>query len=190
MDIFGQTLAERMERKEIEFSKIEPHDRSDSHYRVVFESRDGGFTLPMIVGVTEARAILQVVRGERPARVQTHDLFAGFVRRSGYELAEAVIYQFDRGVYRTMLVFRRDGEPIRLDCRTSDALALVLRVGGRFFVEADVVSRVVGLTGDDAGFDGMYRISRLERLLDELVAVEKYEEAATVRDQIRSLRGE
>lgn len=99
--------------------------------QVVFVSeRDGHRRFPITIGVFEATAIDRAVKGQRFPRPLTHDLLMSAVEALGARLAEVRIVDLQEHTFFARLVLARDGQPpVEVDCRPSDAIALLVRSG-------------------------------------------------------------
>mgnify|MGYP001489415364 CR=1 FL=1 len=97
--------------------------------------------IPIFIGPNEAGAILRGLGGERAPRPMTHELFGDVL--SGVEVTLERIY-VDAIVDHTflgMLELRVQGrdEPVRIDSRPSDAIALALYAGASIHVAPQVM---------------------------------------------------
>lgn len=114
-------------------------------YAVILQQADGTRRIPIIIGFPEAQAIeckLQEVVTPRPL---THDLMVNVLSSFGVRLKEVNIYKLDNGVFAAELILT-DGERTRvIDSRSSDAIALAIRVGTPIYTTSEVL--------DEAGFE-------------------------------------
>lgn len=101
--------------------------------------------IPIIIGFLEAQAIeckLQEVSTPRPL---THDTMAASLAAFGISLIRVEIRKLPNGVFAADLVFS-DGQNERIiDSRSSDAVALAIRVGAPIYTSEQVLL--------EAGFD-------------------------------------
>ena len=91
-------------------------------------SEEGPRRIPVIVGVSEAQSIAIALEELTPPRPLTHDLFVHFARTLHIRLQEVFIYKFDAGVFFSEMVFTDGNHEFRIDSRTSDAIAIALRM--------------------------------------------------------------
>lgn len=84
--------------------------------------------IPIFIGPVEAGAILRGLRGDRPYRPKTHDLFSDVMRGIDAKLQRVYVDALVGGTFMGMLEFDQKGrdEPLRIDSRPSDAIALAL----------------------------------------------------------------
>lgn len=93
---------------------------------VLLRERDGDRYLPIWIGAPEASAIAFAQQGLVPPRPLTHDLLKDVIEAMGRRLEEVRIVEMKDNVYFAELAF--DGG-LKVSSRTSDAIALALRVG-------------------------------------------------------------
>jgi len=89
--------------------------------------------LSIVIGAYEGRAIYMGAKGIQQNRPMTHDLFAGVMNAMAVKLWRVVIYKVEKGIYYTYLYFQKDYGVMRVDARTSDALAMAVRMGAPIF---------------------------------------------------------
>ncbi|MDH6311733.1 bifunctional DNase/RNase [Parabacteroides sp. PFB2-10] len=110
-----------------------------SAYALILAEEDGPRRIPIIVGTAEAQAIAIALEHIIPPRPLTHDLFVAFMRSYGIQLREVFIYKFEDGVFYSELVFADNEREVRIDSRTSDAIAIALRVDCLIYTTEEVV---------------------------------------------------
>ncbi len=130
--------------------------------------------IPIIIGFLEAQAIeckLQEVATPRPL---THDTMAASLAAFGITLKRVEIRKLPNGVFAADLVFS-DGEKERIiDSRSSDAVALAIRVGAPIYTSEQVLL--------EAGFD-----SKSSSTPDSELAEDEIQETASGKDSISSM---
>ena len=52
-----------------------------------------------------------------------------------------MIYRLDAGIFYSELLFEASGEEIRIDSRTSDAVALALRYGSELYTTPEIIQK-------------------------------------------------
>jgi bifunctional DNase/RNase len=93
---------------------------------VLLRERGGDRYLPIWIGAPEASAIAFAQQGVVPPRPLTHDLLKDVISALGRTLEQVRIIEVRDNVYHAELAF--DGG-ITVSSRSSDAIALALRVG-------------------------------------------------------------
>lgn len=168
-------------------------------YALVLAEEDGPRRIPVVIGVAEAQSIAISLEGIIPPRPITHDLFVSFAHGFGIRLKEVCIYKFENGVFSSEMIFDDGTREIRLDARTSDAIAIALRTRSDIFVMPEIIEEAGFIyEGDDdresvrgkketATADrSLSSCSRkeLKDRLEKAIASEAYEEAARIQEEL------
>lgn len=181
-------------------------------YALILAEEDGARRIPIIVGTSEAQSIAIALEHIKPPRPLTHDLFVTFAQAFGIQLREVFIYKFEDGVFYSELLFDDGITQIRLDSRTSDAIAIALRVKRDIYTTPQIVTEcgVVledAMAVEDRGEDEYALLDKepkdikdekelkkwlsllddeeLSERLEEAVSDENYEYAKMYKDEIR-----
>lgn len=109
-------------------------------YALILAEEDGARRIPIIVGTSEAQSIAIALEHIKPPRPLTHDLFMTFAQAFGIQLREVFIYKFEDGVFYSELLFDDGITQVRIDSRTSDAIAIALRVKCDIFTSEQIVT--------------------------------------------------
>ena len=154
--------------------------------------------LSIVIGAYEGRAIYMGAKGIQQNRPMTHDLFAGVMNAMAVKLWRVVIYKVEKGIYYTYLYFQKDYGVMRVDARTSDALAMAVRMGAPIFTSKELLMNA--LIGQDCSIkveDDLEEfkeikvvtpgVDTLKQQLDEAIQKEDYEKAAELRDQLKEM---
>ena len=128
---------------------------------VLLRERGGDRYLPIWVGAPEASAIAFAQQGVVPPRPLTHDLLKDVIDGLGRTLQEVRIVAIKENVFHAELAF--DGD-VTIGCRSSDAIALALRVGCRI-VGSDEVLEAGGVAVPDEDED---EVERFREFLDQI----------------------
>jgi bifunctional DNase/RNase len=109
--------------------------------------------LPIWVGIFEANAIaLQVERIDTP-RPMTHDLIKNILMQLDAEIYKVVVTELKDNTFYAMIHLKLNGEPIAIDSRPSDAIALALRTDSPIYVTDDVINNSRNITLDKENLD-------------------------------------
>lgn len=109
--------------------------------------------LPIWVGIFEANAIaLQVERIDTP-RPMTHDLIKNILMQLDAEIYKVVVTELKDNTFFALIHLRLNGEPIAIDSRPSDAIALALRTDSPIYVTEDVINNSRNITLDKENLD-------------------------------------
>ena len=111
-------------------------------------SEEGPRRIPVIVGVSEAQSIAIALEELTPPRPLTHDLFVSFIRNFQVHLKEVFICKFDDGVFFSEMIFTDGHHEFRIDSRTSDAIAIALRMKCTIYILESILQKC-GVVVDD-----------------------------------------
>jgi hypothetical protein len=118
-------------------------DDQDNQFVIFVAERDGIRRIPIVIGPMEAMAIDRAVKGQKFSRPLTHDLFIQVVNAVGLQFTEVRIIDLKEGTFFAQIVMgNRNGEDdknVTVDCRPSDALALMVRLPDTPLMVADHV---------------------------------------------------
>ncbi len=97
--------------------------------------------IPIFIGVNEAQAILRALAGERPPRPLTHELLGDVLEGAEVSLSRVYVDALTDSTFLGMLELTLPGrdEPLRIDSRPSDAIALALNAGASIHVAPEVL---------------------------------------------------
>ncbi len=172
-------------------------------YALVLAEEDGERRIPIIIGPVEAQAIAIQLEGLKPPRPLTHDLIKNMALAFDIALLEVTIYKLEEGIFYSELLCEMNGKEIRIDSRTSDAVALALRFRCPIYTSEEILQKAgIVLETDDENspvrsmFDddeepeasgssyAQYSTSELQVLLSEAIEDEDYEKASIIRDEL------
>lgn len=156
--------------------------------------------IPVIIGATEAQAIIMELKGIVPPRPLTHTLFASVLEALKVQLLRVLIYKVNNGVFYSYLYLRFEDTIYRVDSRTSDAVVLALRMAAPIFIYEDILEaesiRLNSHEGDETS-ENIHQdteskvhtpsLAALKNALEKAIEKENYEQAAILRDRIREL---
>ncbi|HKE01519.1 MAG TPA: bifunctional nuclease family protein [Planctomycetota bacterium] len=123
---------------EMDLAKIMLRDNGDDQY-VFLRERTGKRSFPIVIGPPEAREIYRLVSDMKTPRPMTHELLRNAIEAMGGTLERVVVNDLDKGTFFARIVVSRNGEPIELDARPSDAIALATRARIPIFAAEHVV---------------------------------------------------
>ncbi len=110
-----------------------------SAYALVLAEENGNRRIPVIVGTAEAQSIAIAIERIMTPRPLTHDLFVSFSHAFAIELKEVLIYKFLDGVFYSEMLFSNGTDEVRIDSRTSDAIAIALRVNCDIYIYENIM---------------------------------------------------
>ncbi len=173
-------------------------------YALVLAEEDGDRRIPIIIGPVEAQAIAIQLEGLKPPRPLTHDLIKNIALAFNIALLEVTIYKLEEGIFYSELLCEMDGKEIRIDSRTSDAVALALRFKCPIYTSEDILKKAgivlevddehspVRSYTDDDDYEmnepssyAQYSLNELKEMLNEAIQNEDYEKASIIRDEMK-----
>jgi bifunctional DNase/RNase len=192
-----------MEKVKLEIVGLSYSQTQSGAYALVLSETNGNRRLPIIIGGFEAQAIAIELEKMSPTRPLTHDLFKSFAAIHDIEITEVLIYNLSEGIFYAKLICEHQGKKTEIDARTSDAIAVGIRVGCPIFTYEKILSSA-GIKLDETD-DGSPKeletseeattapavedvkqmtIAQLEEELDKALDAENYEKASKIRDEI------
>ena len=184
-----------MDRKKIElqvYSLSASHEQNGA-YNLLFTEVGGRRQLPVIIGASEAQAIALELRGIHPSRPLTHALFASVLDALGVRLLRVLIYKAEKGIFYTYIYLRSGEILLRIDSRTSDAVALALHMGAPVLIYDDLLQREcippMDEEPEELSEEELLKQNEeaLKAALQKAIDEENYEQAAVLRDRLRQL---
>ncbi|MGD0292568.1 MAG: bifunctional nuclease family protein [Terracidiphilus sp.] len=143
-------------------------DPSTSMPIVVLKDVASDTVMPIWVGIFEANAIALEIEKVVAPRPMTHDLTRNLIRNLNARLERVVISELKDDTFYATLWLRQGDEPLVLDARPSDALALALRADCPIYVTDEVMQRAkLNTSGQAEGPTAEQLRGWLEGLNDE-----------------------
>ena len=134
---------------------------------VVLKDVASDSVMPIWVGIFEANAIAVEIEKLATPRPMTHDLTRNLIRHMNASLERVVITEIKDDTFYAALWLRQGNEPVVIDARPSDAIALALRADCPIFVAEQVMQTAkLSSTGSADGPADQLR-NWLEGLNDE-----------------------
>lgn len=161
-------------------------------YALLLGEMDGERQLAVIIGTTEAQAILLELRGIRSPRPLSHQLFASVIEALNVRLLRVLIYKVEKGLFYSYLFLQAENSIIRVDARTSDAIAIAMYLQSPIFIYEDLLEREKlnlenkKTQSDDTLAKEQPPIEAIKKALEDAVEAEDYEKAALLRDLINN----
>ena len=131
---------------------------------IILRDKDGQRVLPIWVGVFEANAIALQIENVTTPRPMTHDLLRNVIHDLKAEIRKIVVSDLKENTFYALIHLEINGEPLAVDARPSDAIALALRARAPIYVEDRVIdnAKTVDFTPDKGDAE------RLQKWLESL----------------------
>jgi bifunctional DNase/RNase len=123
---------------------------------IILKDVNSDSVLPIWVGIFEANAIALEIEKVSPPRPMTHDLLKNAIVGLGATVERVVVTELRNDTFFAAIWATRNGEPLVIDARPSDAIALAMRTDCPIFVNEEVLksSRIAtGAAGRITGED-------------------------------------
>lgn len=175
-------------------------------FALLLAQEGGPYRIPIVIGAAEAQSIAIRIEGITPPRPLTHDLFISFAQAFGVRLREVFIYKFEDGIFSSELTFSDGDRTVVLDARTSDAIAIAMRLGTPVYTTRAILEEtgfiIENEQEDEPNHDDgpsvepepaatqepkpeNLALEELEKMLARLIEDENYEEAARISEIIK-----
>jgi bifunctional DNase/RNase len=194
----------RMQKIRLNILGLSVSQTQSGAYALVLAEENGERRIPIIIGPVEAQAIAIQLEGLKPPRPLTHDLFKNMALAFDIALLEVTIYKLEEGIFYSELLCELDGKEVKIDSRTSDAVALALRFRCPIFTSEEILrkagivldieeedSPVKSATDKDLAPEtekstyGQYSSGELNEMINEAIQNEDYEKASIIRDELK-----
>lgn len=197
VDIFGLSLSSSLQ---------------GGGYAIILKEVNGERRIPIIIGHSEAQAIAFELEGIKPPRPLTHDLTKNIIEALGFNVTSIIISELKDSTFYAKIKFDVPSLD-EMDARPSDAIALALKFSAPIYISSAIMDEIGFVPeGDDKEIakpsesnpffvneeiseelettkDNIQdiKLKKLKGELDEAIAKEDYEKAATLRDEIKKL---
>ena len=141
-------------------------------YALILADEQDMHRIPIVIGMPEAQSI-------------------------AIQLEKMQTQRLDSGIFYSELLFEKDTQQIKIDSRTSDAIALALRYDCPIYSTPEIVEKAGIAVGQETGqtespekeevVQQPYSVQELTRMLDEAVRNEEYEKASKIRDLLKEM---
>lgn len=175
-------------------------------FHMLLAEENGPYRIPIAIGPSEAQAIAIKLENIITPRPMTHDLFCTMAKAFGIQIREVFIYKFEEGFFLSEMKCYNGETEVLVDARTSDAVAIALRMDAPIYTTREVIDQagmkfddddmgVINTADDDANAipkpDTQFsRIEDLEQKLQKCIEDENYEEASRLSEIINKLKGD
>lgn len=203
------------QRYKLELIGITCHQVESNVFALILQQEGTSRRLPIFIGYAEAQAIECRLQNVNPPRPLTHDTMIRALSAFGVSLTEVEIRRLPNGVFAADLLLS-DGNMQRvIDSRSSDAIALAIRVGAPIYTTESVL-REAGFdaesqSGPQSGANwkvksappkerknvditeldfGRMSDEALQSAMEKAVEKENYEAAAKIREELKRRREE
>ncbi len=194
-----------MKKVKLEILGLSYSQTQTGAYALVLAEKEGNRRIPIIIGGAEAQSIAIQLEGLVTPRPLTHDLFVSLASAFNIYLVEVNISKLEEGIFYSELICEDGKNRIKIDARTSDAVALALRFKCPIYTTTQILEKAgiildfdeenknkETIKNEDATTDqsqnsefDKYNEEELNELLQESISEENYEQASLISDEIK-----
>ncbi len=117
---------------------------------VILRDKDNRHTLPIWIGVLEANAIAIGLEHVQVPRPMTHDLFKSLLDQIGVKLLRIEVTDLRDNTYYAVLHMEVGNNPVAIDSRPSDAIAIAIRMDVPIMVRDTVLEKALKVESEPA----------------------------------------
>lgn len=167
---------------------------SDS-YILVLDAPEVHKHVPILIGESEAQAIILAIEQKEVARPLTHTLICNLMEEYMLTLKQVTIDRFEEGIFYSSLCMNDGFSDKNIDCRASDAVVLALLNQCAIMMDINVLNDTCM---DPGAIEGNLprnktvvdeSLEELEARLRKCEENEDYEQAAEIMKLIERLKG-
>ena len=190
-----------MKLVQLDIERLEPSSSNKSTYVLLLREIGGDRKLPIVIGPCNAGSIaIYLESNSNPERPLTHDIIKSITNNFNITISRVVIHTLIEGVFHASFFCFMDGdEEIEIDTRTSDAIAIAIRMGCPIFTYNDILQEAGIILTDnfpkyrdedmkelEKSKDILSTLSlgELKKQMKEAINDENYERASELRDEI------
>ena len=190
-----------MKLVQLDIERLEPSSSNKSTYILLLREIGGDRKLPIVIGPCNAGSIaIYLESNSNPERPLTHDIIKSITNSFNITISRVVIHTLTEGVFHASFFCFMDGdEEIEIDARTSDAIAIAIRMGCPIFTYNDILQEAGIILTDDLpkykdedtkeledpkDLLSTLSLGELKKQMKEAINEENYERASELRDEI------
>ena len=190
-----------MKLVQLDIERLEPSSSNKSTYILLLREIGGDRKLPIVIGPCNAGSIaIFLESNSNPERPLTHDIIKSITNSFNITISRVVIHTLTEGVFHASFFCFMDGdEEIEIDARTSDAIAIAIRMGCPIFTYNDILQEAGIILTDDLpkykdedtkeledpkDLLSTLSLGELKKQMKEAINDENYEKASELRDEI------
>ena len=191
-----------MKLVQLDIERLEPSSSHKSSYVLLLREIGGERKLPIVIGPCNAGSIaIYIESNQNPERPLTLDIIKSITNNFNVTISRVVIHTLREGVFHASFFCFMDGdEEIEIDARTSDAIAIAIRMGCPIFTYNDILQEAGIILSDDYTItykddnleEEEYKkdiletlsLGELKKQMKEAIDLEDYERASEIRDEI------
>ena len=170
-------------------------------YVAILDEVRGTRKLPVIIRPGEAQVIAQKLEAVKSKRPSTHEVFKSLTESFNLDVQEVVIFNIAEGIFYTKIICSDGIDEHEIECTPGDGIAfslvydcplwaeeVVMSIGG---IEVDTQGQLIPHEDDEVETTiPVVTLEFLEKKMQEALAIEDYEAAAKLRDEMKKITDE
>ena len=141
---------------------------------VLLKTAESNKFLPIWIGHPEAAAILMKLQDATPPRPLTHDLLVNILGELDAEIVRVTVTELRDNTFHASITVAQNGTEVEIDSRSSDAIAVAVRVSAPIFAADSVIEEsAIEFDGEETEEE---IVDEFKRFL-EVVSAEDFAEA-------------
>ncbi len=141
---------------------------------VLLKTAESNKFLPIWIGHPEAAAILMKLQDATPPRPLTHDLLVNILGELDAEVVRVTVTELRENTFHASITVAQNGTEVEIDSRSSDAIAVAVRVSAPIFASDSVIEEsAIEFDGDEVNEEEI--VDEFKRFL-EVVSAEDFAE--------------
>jgi len=170
--------------------------RAEEGNAVLIRPVGSDIAVPIIIGQPEAQSIMIGMANHQMPRPMTHDLLLSVVKHLSATVSRVEITELKEGTFYARRVLNRNGKDVSIDSRSSDCIALAVRIKCPIYIDEHVVDEagvsvnIITSSAESYKSGKEDELKQLKEQLKQAVDEENYEEAAKLRDKIDEIEKE
>jgi bifunctional DNase/RNase len=167
--------------------------RAEEGNAVLIRPVGSDIAVPIIIGQPEAQSIMIGMANHTMPRPMTHDLLLSVIKHLNASVSRVEITELKEGTFYARLVLSVNGKDLSVDSRSSDCIALAVRIKCPIYIDEHVVDEagvsvnIISNSAETLRSNKEEELKQLKERLSKAVDEEDYEEAAKLRDQIQEI---
>ncbi|HWB21992.1 MAG TPA: bifunctional nuclease family protein [Gaiellaceae bacterium] len=141
---------------------------------VLLKTAESNKFLPIWIGHPEAASILMKLQDTPPPRPLTHDLLVNILGELDAEVVRVTVTELRENTFHASITVAQNGTEVEIDSRSSDAIAVAVRVSAPIFAADSVIEEsAIEFDGEEVNEEEI--VDEFKRFL-EVVSAEDFVE--------------
>jgi bifunctional DNase/RNase len=149
-------------------------------YALILSNENDNKRIPVVIGAAEAQSIAIIMEKMVTPRPLTHDLFTSFCEGFAISVVEVYIYRLEEGIFYSEILCKNDKISLKIDARTSDAVAIALRADCPLFTSSEILEKAgISITDKELSSSRLGEDAPMKSSEDDTAHVDKMKDSST-----------